>query len=447
MTDGKKLSERAVAEASEELFSLGLALLDAGRVRQAETGFRKALLLDPSCNEARLHLAHSLHMRKKFDEALSLYDELLSHGWNNAVTLNNRGNTLLLMNRLEEAAESYRSALSLKPDLHDARVALATALQGMGKISEALAACDEALAISPENAEAHWNRALLLLLQGKYREGWKEYEWRWKKRGFTSPAREFGRPQWRGEPVKGKHLLVHAEQGFGDAIHFSRYLPVLADQGARVTFECHQELLNLLNGLDSRISVIRFGSPLPGFDFHIPLLSLPMLFGTEPDNIQADIPYLAPFPAGKDFSPLFSVDGIKAGLCWRGRDYPDPCRSCPPEHLSLLEKPGRITWYSLQHPSTGRLPFRMTDLAPFIRDFNDTALLISHLDLVVTIDSAVAHLAGAMGKPVWLLLPYAPDWRWMLERDDSPWYPTMRIFRQKRRGEWGDVIRRVASLL
>lgn len=434
-------------ELSREVFSLGLNLLRMNRIPSASFHFRKALSFDPLFTDAALHLAHCLHLEKKFLSALEIYDQLISDSCENAHILNNRGNTLLEMCRYQEAASSFEQALELAPHLHDARVTLATCYQAMGRIKEAMAACNAVLAAAPDHAEAHWNRALLLLLRGDYQAGWKEYEWRWQKRNFSSPRRDFPQPRWNEEPVQGKTILIHAEQGFGDTIQLSRYLPMLADTGAKVIFECHPPLVSLLKNLDSRIVVMEQDHPLPDFDLHLPLLSLPMIFGTTLETIPSNIPYLKSSAETSNISHLFDTLKFKIGICWAGKSYPDPSRSCSAELLAPLGELDGIAWYSLQMQTNEKLPFPATNLAPLIKDFNDTAMFMEHLDLIITIDTAVAHLAGAMGKAAWIMLAYAPDWRWMLERKDSPWYPSARLFRQKDLGGWHEILEEIKSAL
>jgi hypothetical protein len=364
-------------------------------------------------------------------------------GWNNL------GNTLLEMRRYEAAAESYSHALRLAPGLHDSRVALATCYQALGLTEEAMAACNTVLEYVPDHAEAHWNKALLLLLAGDYKNGWREYEWRWRKRNFTSPRREFHQPRWQGNPLTGRTILVHSEQGFGDTIQFCRYVPLVAARGARVIFECHPPLVSLMKTLAGDVSVIPMGEQAPSFDMQEPLMSLPMIFGTSIETIPAAVPYLAPpierLPFWRNLMPDKGL--FKVGLCWAGKSYPDPGRSCPPDQLSPLAELGGISFHSLQVGWEKDLPLPMTDLTKYLNDFADTACLVALLDMVITIDTAVAHLAGAMGKPTWLMLPHAPDWRWMTKRHDSPWYPSVRIFRQADPGSWEEVVREVASSL
>ena len=436
----------ATVEIARELYALGISLLQLGKAREAAFQFRKVLGIAPGFSDASLALGHCLHELREYEEALSVYDRLLSAAPLLVAAWNNQGTTLLEMCRYAEAAASYLRALELAPEFHDARVALATCYQALGRVDQALSACDTVLAAAPEHAEAHWNKSLLLLLNGDYREGWKEYEWRWQKRNFTSPRRNFPQPRWQGERAVGKTILIHAEQGFGDTIQFCRYISLVAARGMRVIFECHLPLAALMKDLTGVAEVISMGRSLPGFDLHLPLLSLPLIFETTVETIPAAIPYLEP-PA--DRLPLWrsmTVDDnrFKVGLCWAGKSYPDPRRSCPVQLLASLADLSGVSWYSLQVGWQGALPLPMTDLTGHIRDFADTAGLIAELNLVITVDTAVAHLAGAMGKPVWLMLPHAPDWRWLLEREDSPWYPSMKLFRQVRPEAWEDVVQRVA---
>lgn len=395
--------------------------------------------------------AVALHEAGQYQQALQLYDDAVSRWPNLALLWNNRGTTLLELARHAEAAESYRRALQLAPELHDARVALASCLQSLGYLSEAQAACDIVLQAVPDHAEAHWNQALLLLLQGNYAMGWQEYEWRWKKRRFTSPQRQFMQPQWQGEPLTGKTILIHAEQGFGDTLQFCRYLPFLAASASQVVFECHPQLTALMETLSPGLTIVAMGQPLPPFDCHLPLMSLPRLFGTTLETIPASVPYLQP-PAGRlPFwqSVLPERSGkLRVGLCWAGKTYPDPGRSIPAAMLAPLAACMAASFVSLQVGEVSAQPaIDLLDLTMLVQDFADTAALVTQLDLVITIDTAVAHLAGALGIETWLLLPAAPDWRWLLKRTDSPWYPTLRLFRQQQPGNWAEVLERVAAAL
>ncbi|HEY4745643.1 MAG TPA: tetratricopeptide repeat-containing glycosyltransferase family protein [Desulfuromonadaceae bacterium] len=436
-------------EVAGEIHELGLALLQAGKTPEAVFQFRKALTLSPDFPDAAVSLGYALHLLGKFDEAVSAYDRALGSAPTLAAAWNNRGNALLALYRYAEAAESYVRALELVPKLHDCRVALATCYQALGLAAEALGACETVLDAAPDHAEAHWNRALLLLLRGDYREGWREYEWRWHKRGFTSPQRTFAQPRWQGEPLAGRTILIHAEQGFGDTLQFCRYVPLVAALGGRVVFECQPPLVALMERLEGDIRVVATGAPLPAFDLQVPLMSLPMIFDTTAATIPANVPYVAPPADRLPFwrSQIIDTEQRKIGLCWAGKAYPDPGRSCPAELLASLAEIDAVSWHSLQVGWAQALPFPMADLTGHCHDFADTAAQIARLDLVITVDTAVAHLAGAMGKATWVMLPHAPDWRWMLARDDSPWYPAMRLFRQARSGGWADVVQRIACSL
>jgi hypothetical protein len=324
----------------------------------------------------------------------------------------------------------------------------------MGKVAEAEDACRRALLLAPDFAAAHWNLALNLLLQGRYTEGWQEYEWRWRKPDFTSPCRHTDVPLWDGSPLQGRTIVLHAEQGFGDAIQFVRYAPLVARRGGAVVVECHPQLVQLMKTVEGVQAVVPFGAPLPPFSCQAPLLSLPRIFGTTLHTIPSRCPYLFASSEYRDkWTALIYAQSasLRIGLVWAGKSYPDPLRSCRLADLAPLAVTDKVIFYSLQlgaglehsvSPPTG---MRLIDLTAQIHDFADTAALIEQLDLVISIDTAVAHLAGALGKPIFTLLPFAPDWRWMLERSDSLWYPTMRVFRQGHQGDWGPVVTRVHS--
>lgn len=435
---------------AEGIHAVGLALLRSGKTREAAFQFRKAVAFVPDFSDAAISLGYCLHQLGRYDEAVAIYDAALDRTPAHVTAWNNRGNALLALCRYADAAESYSRALNLAPELHDARVALATCYQALGMVEEALDACEAVLEAEPEHAEAHWNRALLLLLKGDYAHGWPEYEWRWRKRNFTSPLRNFTQPCWRGEPIAGKTILVHAEQGFGDTLQFCRYIPLVAALGGRVVFECHPPLVALMKSLaGGNVVVVAMGEPLPPFDLQAALMSLPMIFDTTVDTIPRDVPYLAPPQERLSLwsSQIIDKNAFRIGMCWAGKSYPDPGRSCPVEVLAPLAEVEGVSWYSLQVGWEGALPLAMSDLTADIRDFGDTAALIARLDLIITVDTAVAHLAGALGKTTWVMLSHAPDWRWMLGREDSPWYPAMRLFRQQGAGAWEDLIRHVGEAL
>jgi len=438
-----------IMKIASESHAVGMALLQVGKTREAAMQFRQALDIAPDFSDASISLGYCLHQLGKYDEAIAVYETALDNTPTLMAAWNNRGNSLLKLCRYEQAAESYCRALQLAPGLLDARVALATCCQALGLINEAMSACEDVLNADSEHAEAHWNKALLLLLNGDYRQGWREYEWRWQKRDFTSPLRNFVQPLWHGDAIAGRTILIHAEQGFGDTLQFCRYVPQVAGLGAQVIFECHPPLTPVMEWLEGDVTVIPAGQALPPFDLHVPLLSLPLIFDTAVETIPNGVPYLST-PPGRLSSWCTLAAGesrLRVGLCWAGKSYPDPGRSCPADQLVPLADVAGVDFHSLQVGWNGPLPLPMTDHMPHVHDFGDTAALISRLDLVITIDTAVAHLAGAMGKPTWVMLPFAPDWRWMRGRNDSPWYPSMRLFRQHSRGSWRDVVQQVGSSL
>jgi tetratricopeptide (TPR) repeat protein len=409
----------------------------------------------PENLDAYLRLGNALHEMGRYSDAVAIYDRALALKLGTGALHHNRGNALLELGRWEEAIASYREALRFMPSFAEGYVTIATALQSLRKPYEAMASCHRALTLDADCAEAHWNLALALLQVGEFGQGWQEFEWRWKKRGFTSKLQTFHQPLWDGTPLADRTILVHAEQGFGDTFQFARYLPLLAAQGATVIVVGPASQKALLAGVPGVSVSLSTGEPLPDFDFHLPIMSLPRLFKTDLDTIPLEFPYiLPPLTALASWAEKFTgSDGLRVGLVWAGRKKPDPNRTCHFENFAPLAGMPGVTFYSLQlenemsGSSEVRGSFGLVDHTAEIGDFCDTAALIAHLDLVIAIDTGVAHLAGAMGKETWLLLPYAADWRWMLDRQDSPWYPGMRLFRQEQPGDWRGVIARLRTEL
>lgn len=314
----------------------------------------------------------------------------------------------------------------------------------------------KALEEKPDFAEARWNMGLTCLLSGNFIEGWEGYEWRWEKPDYKKFKRDFPKFIWQGEELKGQRILLHAEQGYGDTLQFIRYVPLVDARNARVIVECPRDLTKLLGNIDGVSRVVARNDPLPEFDLHCPLMSLPKVFGTTLDSIPSKIPYLNADPdlirtwKGRISSNIMK---FKVGLAWSGNPehQNDRNRSCALEILSPLAQVKNVQFFSLQKGRGSeevKSPVQglgMIDLTDQIQDFSDTAALIENLDLVVSVDTVVAHLAGALGKRVWTLLPYSPDWRWLLEREDSPWYPTMHLYRQPKPGDWTAVIQRATA--
>ncbi|WP_448191864.1 tetratricopeptide repeat protein [Azospirillum sp. sgz301742] len=449
---GAALIGRAVRlrRSPEFLCNHGLALEGAGRLPEAAAAARAAIELAPDLPEARLNLGNALSGLERHGEAVASLKRAAALRPEDATAHCGLGYALEQMDRLPEAEAASRRAADLNPGLGEAWTNLGRVLNGQGRTAEALAAYAAAVRARPDNPKDHWNLALALLLNGHLAEGFAEYEWRWRYDGFPSPRRSFAQPAWAGEPLAGKTILLHAEQGLGDAIQFARYVPEVARLGARVVLEAHAPLRRLLGGLDGVTVLATLGGPLPEFDVHCPLLSLPRLVGTIP----TDTPYLGAEAGAVAEWRARLGDGLKVGLVWAGNPghANDRNRSLPLGGLAPLLRTSGVRFFSLQKdPRPGDrdilADLGVIDLGPDLDDFADTAAALTALDLLVTVDTSVAHLAGALGRPVWLLLPFLPDWRWMMDRSDSPWYPTMRLFRQSRRGDWAPVVERVAEAL
>ncbi len=440
--------------AKQEL-SEGIRLHLEGNLPEALACYSRALNCSPDNPEILLPIGAVLHDLDRYDEALAVYQRIMDLLPASAALYHNRGNTLLALDRFEEAIDSYARALALTPEDAEALVTMGTAFEQLGQYDAAMKCYEEALRRVPACAEAHWNLALALLRRGEYLRGWEEFGWRWQKKGYPTRWREFPAQLWDGRPLHGRIILIHAEQAFGDTIQFARYLPLVASQGGKVVVECPQPLVPLLETIPDVYHAVPAGMTLPHFDIHLPLMSLPQLFGTTLETIPDQMPYL--YPPQERLHRWQSLIGSKqrfrVGLVWAGRQKPDPHRTCRLSDLAPLANIRDAVFYSLQvgegaeqaaDPPAG---MNVVDLTGNIVDFADTAALIAQLDIVVSIDSAVAHLAGAMGKQTYLLLPFAPDWRWMLERKDSPWYPSMHIFRQCSFGCWSEPVENLATAL
>jgi tetratricopeptide (TPR) repeat protein len=451
--------ERALAiraDHAETLNNRGVVLRDLHRLDEALASYQRALAIRPGSAEALSNSGAVLRQLGRLDEALASCERALAITPDYADALNNRGNALMELKRLDEALASYDRALAIRPDYAEAFYNRGIVLQDLGRLEDALDSYQQAQAIRPDYAEAHWNEGACRLLAGDFAAGWAKFEWRWLKRGADA-KRECARPLWLGEQdVAGRTVLLHAEQGYGDTIQFCRYAPLLAERGARVVLEVQPGLKSLLSGLAGVQQVVARGERLPDFDFHCPLLSLPLAFGTTLQTIPARVPYLAATPGlVQSWRARLGANAPRIGLAWSGnpKHLKDRNRSIAASRLTRLLETG-ATFVSLQkelrdddrqwlaaHPEVHHF-------GDELGDFADTAALISLLDVVITVDSAVAHLAGAMGKPVWILVrAFGADWRWLLQRDDSPWYPSARLFRQHSIGDWGGVIADVGGAL
>jgi hypothetical protein len=434
---------------SDAMSNLGLALHASGRFEEAVASYRDALELAPGHPEIRYNLGNALLELGRIDEALASYDAVLAGAPGHAGALVNRGNALLRLNEPVRAIASYDAALETMPGHPRILTNRGHALRRLDRPGEALVDFAAALSAEPDFAEAQFEAAMTRLTLGDFARGWKQYEWRWKTGAFARQRRAFKQPLWLGnEPVAGKTVLLRAEQGFGDTIQFIRYAPLLAARGANVLCEVQPELQPLLSQL-AGITVVAAGETLPAFDLQCPLLSLPLAFATQPTNISADVPYLAvPADRAALWQDRLSSDRPRAGFVWSGSPTHknDANRSIALARLAPLFDDPPLRCVSLQtelraadRETLPGLP-KLTHLGDAIRDFVDTAAIISLLDVVITVDTAVAHLAGALGKAVIILLPFAADFRWMRHRADTPWYPAAKLMRQPAFGDWDSVI-------
>ncbi len=420
---------------------LGLLCLLHGRAAEAASCFERLLALLPDEAGAWNNLGLARERAGEADAALTAYEQGLTRAPDHADTLNNFGNLLRARGEHERALTAFDRLLQIEPQAADAHNNRGRVLHELGRTGEAALAYRQAVALAPDYAEAHWNAALNLLLAGDYPAGWQEYEWRWKKESFTSRRRHFRQPQWRGEPLQGRSILLHAEQGLGDTLQFLRYLPRLQALDAELVLEVQPPLKALCAQSFDGVRVLAQGEALPHTDVHCPLLSLPLAFGDTLASIPGEQAWLRPEAAALAGwqSRLARVPGPRIGLVWSGSPahQDDAFRSLPLSAFSPLQAV-EANFVSLQKTlrPTDRQAFEqwpgLVDAGSGLGDFADTAALVAALDLVITVDTSVAHLAGALGVPVWILLSPTPEWRWLQERTDSPWYPSARLWRRTR---------------
>ncbi|MGH8671985.1 MAG: tetratricopeptide repeat protein, partial [Burkholderiales bacterium] len=483
--DGTTPEEARIAE----LLRRGLECVRDARHGEAEECFRQILSLQPEHSGARGHLGHLLAVqayacqeRGEIESAIERYEESLALDQSRARAHNNLGNVYKNVGRFEDAAAAYREAIAQDPGLAEAHFNLANLLyQLTGETAQAIAHCRSALdlnpsladaslnlgffleqegdargatqcyrdaiAAAPELAEAHFNYALQLLLRGDLGTGWQEYEWRMRRPDVQASLPHAGAVRWDGAALDGKVILLYGEQGFGDVIQFARYASLVAERGGKVIVSAHAKLNALLRSVPGVSEVLGNTEPPPAFDVCCSLLTLPRIFGTTLETIPAQVPYMrAETEKAMRWKSRLAADGasMRVGLYWatETRSRFAPLKSFALDKLAPLAAVPGVTYYSLQrgaaagqavHPPRG---MKLVDLSAELADFSDDAALIANLDLVISIDTATAHLAGALGKPIWTLTHFPPEWRWLLGRDDSPWYPTMRLFRQGRAQPW-----------
>ena len=422
-----------------------------GRLDQAITGYEQVLRLDPDHFEALNNLGVALHSQGQIENALRCLRRALELKPDYADAHSNRGNALQEQGHLDSAEASYVQALQLKPAHFDALNNLGNTLRAQGKVSESVAAYERALQVKPDNPQVRMSRALCWLQMGDFERGWPEYEWRLKCKEFSIPA--FRQPLWDGSPLEGRPILLYADHGLGDSIQFIRYAPLVKARGGRVIVACQQPLARIMATCPGVDQVVAEGSLLPEFAVYSPLMSLPGILGTSLASVPAEVPYLSADTALVEnwHRELEQSGGFRIGIAWQGNPQyrRDHQRSYRLVQLEPLARVAGVRLFSLQKgfgteqidELDGR--FAVRDLGSRFCDFMDSAAVMRNLDLVITLDSALAHLAGAVSVPIWVAIPVAADWRWLTEREDSPWYPTMRLFRQKRWGDWDEVFERM----
>ncbi len=449
-------------------FNLAKVLQERGDADGAIGRYRQALFVNPTMRGALFNLANLLQDLERTEEAIAAWQRLLEHAPNDADAHASLGNSLHAQGRIKDSLAAFERALALKPDFADAHYNYANALEDDRQIDAALDHYRRAVELRPAYVEAHWNRSLTMLRAGDFAAGWPEYEWRWRRPYSENLRRRLAQPLWRGEPLEGKRILLHAEQGLGDTLQFCRYVSLVAARGpAEIILEVPAALrgvmVDSLGGARPRVVAMDpsfpRGDSLPGFDLHCPLMSLPLAFGTTLDTIPAPSPYLRANPMKRALwqRRLAADRNPRIGLVWAGGIRPndpqavatDRRRSIALADLAPLAEAADVSWYSLQkgpraaeakRPPAGIV---LIDRMDEVDDFTDTAALVMELDLVISVDTSVAHLAAGLGKPVWLLSRFDGCWRWLADRDDSPWYPTLRLYRQAAPAAWAPVIARL----
>jgi tetratricopeptide (TPR) repeat protein len=428
----------------------------------------QAILLRPDFAEAHINRGNVLHDLARLDEALASFDRAIATRPDFAGAHNNRGTVSRDLGQFDAALASYDRAIALAPDFAEAHHNRGAVLRDLGRAEDAIVSSERAIALRPDYAEPYYNLSMCHLAIGDYRRGWELFEWRWNA-VWAEPRQDLSGLPWLGcSPIEGKTILVHAEQGLGDSLQFCRYVPLLAARGATVILEVPRPLARLLGSLDGVAAIVATGEPPPRTDAWIPMMSLPLAFRTTLATIPAAMPYLHADPERRAFwsQRLAALPGRKIGLVWAGSARPGIPQANALDRRRSLAQIGRsmdleiyapiaaisgICLISLQK-GDGAAPgapdgVTLHDWTGELRDFADTAALVEALDLVISVDTSVAHLAGALGKPLWVLNRYDQCWRWLRDRTDSPWYPTARLFRQPSPGDWTPVIRDVADAL
>ena len=440
---------------TDAIHLLGVLAQQNGRLADAEKLIGQAIRLAPATPEFHVNMGRVLADQNRLDLAVSAFRHALKLRPRDAETHNNLGAVLQKQERIAEATAEFQTVLKIAPRHAAAMIALAGIVADAARWDEAIALCRAALAIEPDNADAHLNLAVLLLRSGDFAHGWSEYEWRWKVAGLEVGPLTSAQPPWNGGELAGKRIVLHTEQGLGDTIQMARFAPLVRRRGGYTILYCQPELTRLLKTVPEVDEVIAWGKLPPPCDEHCPMISLPRAFKTDLTNIPANVPYVSADPErSRKWRDRIGEDKrLKVGLAWAGsaNHARDLQRSLPLSRFAPLAARTDVRFFSLQKGNAAEqarsAPFELTDWTDELSDFADTAALVENLDLVITVDSAVAHLCGALGRKVWVLIPWIPDWRWLLDRADSPWYPTLRLFRQKKRDDWDAPLAEMAEAM
>ncbi len=438
---------------------LGALVLRLGDANEAVSACAYALMLQPDFVPAHDNRGAALFRLGRWDESAAHFREVVRLQPKSAAALNNLGQALTEQGQLDEAVACLQRALDLAPRRVEIPHNLGVALMRLNRLNDADTCFARAIQLQPEHAEAHFYRGIVALTQGAYERGWHEYAWRWKCKEFQ--PRSFPQPRWDGSALSGRTILLYAEQGLGDTLQFIRYARLLKDRGATVLFECPGPLLRLLGNNRDIDRLVATGDVHPEFDVHAALLDLPGILGTSLKNIPATTPYLTADPSlvAAWTQELANLPGRKVGIIWRGkpRRHYDPLRSVALRQFEPLARVPGVHLVSMQKGAGAGEVAALADVFPVLDidarldeqhgPFMDTAAIMKCVDLVISVDTAAAHVAGALSVPVWILLPYAADWRWLRDRDDSPWYPSARLFRQTRPGDWSELFERVCGAL
>ena len=441
------------AREAARFFALASEHHRRGDLEAALQAYANAVGQDRGYASAYNNMGVALRSMGKLEAAVACYDRALALEPANAGMHSNQGNALRDLGRYVPAATHHREAVRLAPRSAEAFYNLGLVFRDLGQLDDALTYFAKCLAIRPDYPDCMWDRALTLLMMGDFERGFPAYEARWNL--ARTPKRRFRHPIWDGSDLDGRTIVVHNEQGFGDMIQFVRYVPLVAERGGTVVLEVQSQLSRLLAGVRGVGRLVHEGAVVDDADVSAPLMSLPAIFGTTLETIPADVPYIAAPEIHRNHIPVPLGAARNVGICWTGKTTPgtDRNRSCPLAHFVDLMGLADVAFHSLQVDAGGRAieahgcEALVTDLGGGLHDFADTAAVISQLDLVITVDTALAHLAGAMARPVWVLIHFAADWRWMCDREDNPWYPTMRLFRQRQPGDWAEVMSRVKAAL